>query len=74
MQDLRAPVECLFSRIVQIQGNLDEIKAVMTTWAKAPLFVRKDGRKDTTLCVEEREERTTKRYAEMRQVALRIHE
>jgi dynein heavy chain, axonemal len=46
----------------------------MTSWAKAPLFVRKDGRKDTTLCVEEREERTTKRYEEMKKVALRIHE
>jgi dynein heavy chain, axonemal len=74
MQDLRGPVECLYSRIVQIQGNLDEIKIVMTSWAKAPLFVRKDGRKDTTLCVEEREERTEKRYAEMRHVASRIHE
>lgn len=74
MQDFRAPVECLHSRIVQIQGNLDEVKQVMTSWAKAPLFVRKDGRKDTTLCIEEREERTKKRYTEMRKVANRIHE
>lgn len=73
MQDFRAPVECLHSRIEQIQGNLDEVKQVMTSWAKAPLFVRKDGRKDTTLCIEEREERTKKRYGEMREVALRIH-
>jgi hypothetical protein len=28
MQDFRAPVECLYSRIVQIQGNLDEVKVV----------------------------------------------
>lgn len=74
MQDLRSPVECLYSRIVQIQGNLDEVKIVMTSWAKAPLFVRKGGRKDTTLCIEEREERTQKRYKEMREVAIRIHE
>lgn len=73
MQDFRAPVECLYSRIVQIQGNLEEVKQVMTSWAKAPLFVRKDGRKDTTLCIEEREDRTKKRYAEMREVAVRIH-
>lgn len=73
MQDFRAPVECLYSRVVQIQGNLDEVKKVMTSWAKAPLFVRKDGRKDTTLCIEEREDRTSKRYAEMRHVAERIH-
>lgn len=74
MQEFRAPVECLYSRIVQIQGNLEEVKLVMTSWAKMPLFVRKDGRKDTTLCIEEREERTEKRYKEMREVAVRIHE
>jgi dynein heavy chain len=74
MQDLRAPVECLHLRIVQIQTNFNEIRDVMTTWAKAPLFIRKDGRKDATLCVEEREERTKKRYGEMNHVAIRIHE
>lgn len=73
MLKLRAPVECLYSRIVQIQGNLDEVKQVMQSWAKAPLFIRKDGRKDTTLCIEEREERTKKRYGEMTDVAVRIH-
>lgn len=73
MQDFRAPVECLYSRIVQIQSNLNEVKKVMTAWAKSPLFIRKDGRKDSTLCIEERQERTLKRYTEMREVAVRIH-
>lgn len=74
MEDFRAPVECLYSRIVQIQANFTEIKDIMTMWAKNPLFVRKDNKKDTTLCVEERVERTTKRYDEMRHVAVRVHE
>lgn len=73
MQDFRAPVECLYSRLVQIQGNLDEVKEVMTKWAQSPLFVRRDGKKDTTLCIEEREERTKKRYDEIKGVATRIH-
>lgn len=74
MQDLRAPVECLHSRIVQIQSNLNEIKDVMTSWAKAPLFIRKDGKKEATLCIEERKDRVKKRYAEIRDVAVRVHE
>lgn len=74
MHDLRAPVECLHSRIVQIQSNLNEIKDVMTSWAKAPLFIRKDGKKEATLCIEERQDRTNKRYAEIRDVAVRVHE
>lgn len=73
MEDFRAPVECLFSRIIQIQANFAEIQEIMTMWAKAPLFVRRDGRKDTTLCVEEREERTKARYEEMQKVAVRVH-
>lgn len=74
MQDLRAPVECLHSRMVQIQSNLNEIKDVMTSWAKAPLFIRKDGKKEATLCVEERQDRTNKRYTEIKNVAVRVHE
>lgn len=74
MEDFRGPVECLYSRIVQIQANFTEIKDIMTMWAKNPLFVRKDNKKDTTLCVEERVERTSKRYEEMRHVAVRVHE
>lgn len=74
MEDFRSPVECLYSRIVQIQANLQEIKDIMTMWAKNPLFMRRDNKKDTTLCVEEREERTSKRYEEMRHVAVRVHE
>lgn len=73
MHDFREPVECLYSRIVQIQSNLNEVKDVMTMWAQAPLFIRKDGKKDATLCIEEREERTKKRYAEIEEVAERIH-
>lgn len=30
MHELRAPVECLHSRIVQIQTNLNEVRDVMT--------------------------------------------
>ena len=73
MQNFRAPVECLYLRLVQIQGNFGEVKEVMTKWAQAPLFVRKDGKKDSTLCIEEREERTKKRYGEIKDVAIRIH-
>ncbi len=46
----------------------------MTTWSKLPLFVRKDNKKNTVLCVEERAERTSKRYEEMKKVAVRVHE
>lgn len=49
----------------QTHQNLNEIKSIMTSWLKMPLFERKDSRKDTFLCIDERVERTAKRYAEM---------
>ena len=73
MNDLRKPVECLYLRMTTIQKNLSDIKQVMTSWAKSPLFIRKDGKKDTVLFLEERSERTKNRYNEIKDVALRIH-
>jgi len=73
MTELKLPVECLHSRLVQIQGNLNEVKEIMTSWAQHPLFVRRDGKKDTTLCIEERTDRTAKRYQEIQDVAVRVH-
>ena len=70
---MRKPVECLYLRMTTIQKNLSDIKQVMTSWAKSPLFIRKDGKKDTVLFLEERSERTKNRYNEIKEVALNIH-
>lgn len=74
LKELRKPVECLQGRIQKIQNNLQEIRAIMSAWAKLPLFERKDGKKDTVLCLEERVERKNKRYTEIKAAALKVHE
>jgi dynein heavy chain, axonemal len=70
--EIRRPVESLQQRTLVIQANLREIKIIMATWAKLPLFERKDGRKDTVLCLDERVDRKTKRYAEIETAAVKI--
>lgn len=47
------------------QENLAEIKNILVPFARQPLFERKDGKKDTVLCIEEREERIAKRYGDI---------
>lgn len=54
------------------QDNINEIKNLLVPYARKPLFERKDGRKDTVLCVEEREQRANTRYKEMRRIAKQI--
>lgn len=74
LQELRKPVECLQGRMQKIQNNLQEIRDIMSAWAKLPLFERKDSKKDTVLCLEERYERKSKRYSEIEVAATKVHE
>lgn len=62
---LREPVECLQIRMQKTQDNLREIERITSTWVKQPLFERKDGKKDSVLCLSEGPSRVTKRYAEI---------
>lgn len=62
---LREPVERLQIRMKKTQFNLSEIKRITSSWVKQPLFERKDGKKDSVLCLNERSNRVTKRYAEI---------
>ncbi|XP_022915026.2 dynein beta chain, ciliary isoform X1 [Onthophagus taurus] len=54
------------------QENLVEIKNILIPFARQPLFERKESKKDAVLCVEEREQRTAKRYSEIIQATDKI--
>lgn len=73
LDELRRPVEHLQLRMHRTHQNLNRIRAIMSTWAKQPLFERKDGKKDTVLCLDERNDRISKRYAEVRGASDLIH-
>lgn len=67
--DLATYVEKLFEmvgsldrRVQKTQDNVNLIRNIMSAWLKNPLFERKDGKKDSLLCLEEKSERIQKRY------------
>lgn len=72
MTKLHTLVGNLQQHLQKSQDNINEIKSILKPFARKPLFERKDGRKDTVLSVDEREERTAKRYSEMRKIAKQI--
>ncbi len=45
----------------------------MATWSKLPLFERKEGKKETLLNLEDREDRLKKRYGEIAEAGAKIH-
>ncbi|EDW38589.1 GL12690 [Drosophila persimilis] len=73
LEKLRQPVAALQNRMDHTQGNLRQIRKIMGVWAKHPLFERRDCKKDSVLSMDERPDRTTKRYAEIQAASVEIH-
>lgn len=73
LKNLREPVERLQIRMQKTQFNLNEIKRITSIWVKQPLFERKDGKKDSVLCLNERSNRVAKRYTEIEIASNTVH-
>ncbi|CAG9135931.1 unnamed protein product [Plutella xylostella] len=74
LQELHKLVGNLYDRMSKIQDNLKEMKSDLTVWSNLPLFERKEGKKETLLNLDERQDRTTKRYGDIQATAARIKE
>ncbi|XP_041975803.1 dynein beta chain, ciliary [Aricia agestis] len=74
LQELHTLVGNLYQRMSRIQDNLKEIKNTMKSWSSQPLYERKEGKKDTLLNLDDRKERTSKRYADIVETDRRIRE
>ncbi|XP_068084396.1 dynein beta chain, ciliary [Anabrus simplex] len=73
IERLHQLVHSLETRVQKTQDNVEKIRVLMSSWYKVAVFERKDGKKDTLLHVEERQERTQKRYADISAAAEDIH-
>lgn len=73
LKNLRDPVERLQVRMQKTQFNLSEIERITSQWVKQPLFERKDGKKDSVLCLNERSNRVAKRYSEIEMASTTVH-
>ncbi|XP_060515880.1 dynein beta chain, ciliary [Cylas formicarius] len=64
--NLRDLVKRVQDNLQEAQHNLNSIKDLLIPFARKPLFERKDGKRDTFLCIDDREERISKRHVEIR--------
>ena len=71
--ELRSLVDNVWMRVKLSQINLDKINDILAPWMKNPLIERKDRRKESLLSLDERTERVSKCYKEIKKAAEEIH-
>ena len=73
IQKTRDQVIDLESRVQKAKDNVEEIKNLMSTWSKTPLFERKEEKYETVLNLDDRKERLEKRYANIKDIGNKLH-
>ena len=63
----------LEKRVQHTKDNVEQIQKIMATWSKIPLFERKEGKNESLLNLEDRDDRLKKRYDEIAQAGGKIH-
>ncbi|XP_072501166.1 dynein axonemal heavy chain 9 [Notamacropus eugenii] len=69
---ITASVHDLEQRIQKTKDNVDEIQNIMKSW-ESPIFKRKDGKKESLLYLEDRQEQLEKYYSFIKESGLKIH-
>lgn len=65
-------VDKLQKHLKESQDNLSEVRDVLIPFARQPLLERKDGKKDTVLCIDDKEERIGRRRIDIKQATEKI--
>lgn len=73
IQETRESVHDLEQRVQKAKDNVEQIQKIMATWNKLPLFERKEGKYESLLNLEDREDRLNKRYDEVKKVGEQVH-
>ena len=60
-------------RLQKSKDNVEQIQKIMSTWSKLPLFERLETKNSSLLNLTDREERTKKRYDEVKTAGEKIH-
>ena len=72
IQEIWSKVADVEKRTQNAKDNVERIQKLMATWSKDPLFHRKEGRGESLLNLDEREDRLKKRYEEIRNIGVEI--
>lgn len=75
IEQTRDMVHDLETRVQKAKDNVEMIGKLMQTWVKMPLFERKkEGKTDHVLNLDDRNDRITKRYNEIKEVGTKVHD
>ena len=72
--ETRDMVHNLEGRLQNSKDNVEQIQKVMALWSKTPLFERFENKNSTLLNLSDRDDRTKKRYEEISNHGVKIHE
>jgi dynein heavy chain, axonemal len=61
-------------RLQQSKDNVEMIQKLMNCWCRTPLFERIEGKHSTLLNLADREDRLRKRYEDITQAGIKIHQ
>lgn len=73
IQETRDKVHDLEQRVQKTKDNVEQVQKLMATWSKQPLFERKEGKNESLLNLDDREDRLKKRYDEIEKTGEKIH-
>ena len=73
IQETRDKVHDLEMRVQKSKDNVENISKIMATWSKTPLFERKEGKNESLLNMDDRDDRLKKRYGEVEEAGNQIH-
>ncbi|XP_069339362.1 dynein axonemal heavy chain 9 [Eulemur rufifrons] len=69
---ITSSIHDLEQRIQKTKDNVEEIQSIMKTWV-APIFKRKDGKKECLLSLDDQHDRIEKYYNLIKESGLKIH-
>jgi len=72
--ETRDRVHDLESRLQKSKDNIEQIQKIMSTWMKTALFDRTEEKGSTLLSLKDRDDRTRRRYEEIEQAGIKIHD
>lgn len=73
IQETRDKVHDLETRVQNTKNNVEQIQKIMATWTKVSLFERKEGKNESLLNLDDRDERLRKRYEEISKAGEQVH-
>jgi len=73
IKDVLQQVHNLESRLQRSKENVEQIQKLMSSWSKTPLFERMEGKHTTLLNLSDRDDRLRKRYDDINQAGIKIH-